>query len=116
MDRQLFRRFVALLLVLAFGAGAALHGVQAAGMAAKMAATAMSDDAAPGGCGNCGGDDDGMAPTACNPMCMGFAAVMPESVSLAAPTAVAATTVVAAAGVARVGPPEPYPPRTALPV
>jgi hypothetical protein len=97
-------------LVVAFGLGAALHGGLAAGMAAQMTAMAMSDESQPSGCGACG--DDGMAASDCTQMCVGFVAVMPADVSAARPIAATIPLERVAAAVSHTGPPEPYPPRT----
>lgn len=111
MRHTRFRRLCALVLVVAFGLGAALHGVLAASMAAQMTAMAMSDDGQPSGCGGCG-SDGGMAPSDCTQMCVGFAAVVPPDPSAAKPAATTIPLERVAAVVGRTGPPEPYPPRT----
>lgn len=105
-----FRRLCAFVLVVAFGFGAAVHGLLAAEMAAKMTVAAASEESHSSGCGACGGDG-GMAPSDCTQMCAGFVAVMPADVPAAAPILETVPLGRAAGVTGRTGPPEPYPPK-----
>lgn len=111
MTHTRFRRLCAVVLVVAFGLGAALHGLLAADMAAQMTAMAMSDDGQASGCGACGGND-GMAPSDCSQMCVSFVAVVPPDASAGVPLPAVIPRDRTASVAGRTGPPEPYPPRS----
>lgn len=111
MRHTRFRRLCALALIVAFGLGVGLQGMLGANMAAQVTGMAMSSDEQPAGCGACD-DHEGIAPSDCYQMCVGFVAVVPAE-ALAAMTIM--TMIPLGRGVAvagRTGPPEPYPPRT----
>ncbi len=111
MAKGRFRRVCALVLVVALGLGAALHGVQAADMSMMMSSMAMSDDGKPDSCSRCDGDG-GMGAAGCSQVCLGFVAVMPAELSAGMAVRPVVPIALATSSVNRTGQPEPYPPRT----
>jgi hypothetical protein len=108
------RRVCALVLLLALGLGLSMHGVRAGEMTAQMLSSANGELPLPGGCDGCGGgDDDGMAASACAALCgmPGVLSVLKADM-LIPPDLPDASRV--AEQVGRTRPPDPYPPRPAI--
>lgn len=108
--RRWFAFFAAVALIL----GLAAYGVAAADMGAKMMPTADGAMAPAGMCNGCGGGDDGMPATACNALCGGTVALLPEFVPIAVAAVEPAIPVAMPPHLGRAGPPDPYPPRLSI--
>jgi hypothetical protein len=114
MARRVLRRWFALFAVMALVSGLAAHGVAAADMGAKMMSPAASDMAPSSTCNGCGGGDDSMPATACNAVCSGIVAVLPDFAPVATAAVEPATPVAVPSHLGRDGSPDPHPPKSSI--
>lgn len=115
MARRALRRWFALFAVMALVSGLAAHGVSAADMGAKMMGMATASEMSPSStCNGCGGGDDGMPATACNAICSGIVAVLPDLAPVATAAVEPASPIAVPYHLGRDGPPDPYPPRLSI--
>jgi hypothetical protein len=101
-------RFLAIIMLAAFAASTAKHAAHATSMALAMSDAGMND------CDGCPPPDDGEV-LACGQACLAPFAALPAASGPVVPVAMAEATgspVKTMAG--RTGPPDPYPPRTAI--
>jgi hypothetical protein len=115
MARRVLRRWFALLAVMALISGLAAHGVAAGDMSAKMMGMATASEMSPSStCNGCGGGDDGMPATACNAVCSGIVAVLPDLAPVAMAAVEPAAPIAVASHLGRDGSPDPYPPKSSV--
>lgn len=111
MARRALRHWLALFAVIALISGLAAHSVAAADVGMKMMSAADSEMMPSSMCNGCGGGDDGMPVNACNAVCSGIVAVLPNPAPIATAAVEPATPVAVPSHLGRAGPPDPYPPR-----
>lgn len=115
MHLRPLRRWLALCAVVALSLGLVAHGFAAAGMGTKMAAAAAGEMSSPsGGCDDCSGGDDGMAPAGCFAACAGTVAVLPSVASIKMVGIEAAAPIAVRSSLGHGGPPDPFPPRSSV--
>ncbi|WP_157080446.1 hypothetical protein [Methylobacterium variabile] len=105
------RSVCAWFLTLAFVAGFALHGVQAAHMKAFLPVAAMQVPM-PDGCDGC--DEGGKAAAACSLLCAGFVAIAPAAFGSRSAGASFGYALADVAGASLQGPPDPLPPKSSV--
>jgi hypothetical protein len=116
MRFHVLRRWFALCAILALSLGLVAHGVAAAQMDAKMMTAAAAGEMSPssGGCDGCGSGDDGMSAIGCFALCGGTVAVLPSVAPLTFIAVERTTPRTVRSDPGRVGPPDPYPPRSSV--
>jgi len=109
------RQLTALVLGVMFALGTTLSSVQAAEMAVAMSADAsMGTEAAPGGCGPCGGDDEAASMDSCVMVCPSSTqAVAPAADPVVITKATKARPLGEFVLAGRISDPDPYPPKPA---
>lgn len=116
MRFHVLRRWFGLCAILALSLGLVAHSVAAAQMDAKMMTAAAAGEMSPssGGCDGCGGGDGGMPAIGCFALCGGTVAVLPIVAPLKTVAVEQPSPVAVRSDPGRVGPPDPYPPRSSV--
>ncbi len=116
MRFHVLRRWFSLCAILALSLGLVAQGVVAAQMDAKMMTTAPAGEMSPssGGCDGCGGGDGGTPATGCFAFCGGTVAVLPSVAPLKTVAVEQPNPIAVRSDPGRVGPPDPYPPRSSV--